>query len=85
MVESRCGVLCDICERKEAVKCTGCIHMENPFWGGECEVKTCCEKNSHNHCGECYQFPCEMLSNMGKDQGFDPGPKIEQCKKWLCE
>lgn len=85
MVESRCGVRCEICERKEAVKCIGCINMDIPFWGGVCEVKTCCEKKIHNHCGECSDFPCEMLSNMGKDQGFDPAPKIEQCKKWLCE
>jgi len=26
-----------------------------------------------------------MLSNMGKDKGFDPQPKIEQCKKWRDE
>jgi hypothetical protein len=30
-------------------------------------------------------FPCDMLANMGKDQGFDPNIKIEQCKIWANE
>lgn len=85
MIESRCGVLCNICERKEKVKCSGCTTMKRPFWGGICKVKTCCENKNYMHCGECPTFPCEMLSNMGKDLGFDPLPKIEQCKKWLLE
>jgi hypothetical protein len=34
---------------------------------------------------ECPDFPCEVLSNMGKDQGFDPLPKIEMCRKWAAE
>lgn len=85
MFESRCGVCCSICERKDSVKCSECINMSIPFWGGECRVKTCCEKKEYNHCGECSQFPCEMLSNMGKEQGFDPLPKIEQCRKWFAE
>lgn len=30
-------------------------------------------------------FPCNMLSNMGKEQGYDPLPKIQQCRKWMNE
>jgi hypothetical protein len=57
--------------------------MKAPFWGGVCGVKSCCEGKEKNHCGECEIFPCDMLSNMGKDQGYDPSIKIEQCKKWM--
>lgn len=32
--------------------------------------------------GECSEFPCQMLSTMGVEQGFDPAPKIANCKKW---
>ena len=53
MYESRCGVCCDSCERKEAVHCSGCLNMEKPFWGGLCGVKACCEEKKLNHCGEC--------------------------------
>lgn len=82
MFESRCGVRCNHCERKEQVHCLGCLHMEKPFWSGVCGVKKCCEEKNLNHCGECSQFPCEMLSTMGVAEGFDPQPKIEQCRKW---
>ena len=85
MYESRCGVCCNSCERKEAVHCTGCLTMEKPFWGGECQVKSCCQERGLNHCGECEEFPCEVLSSMGVDQGFDPTIKIEQCRKWAEE
>ncbi|MCT4595874.1 MAG: DUF3795 domain-containing protein [Anaeromicrobium sp.] len=83
MIESRCGVRCDICERKKDVKCLGCINMSKPFWGGECHVKSCSEQRGYNHCGQCNEFPCDTLSNMGKAEGYDPLLKIEQCKKWL--
>lgn len=82
MHESRCGVCCDSCERKEQVNCKGCLNMAGPFWGGKCEVKSCCEAKEHDHCGECSEFPCSVLSNMGVEQGFDPTIKIEQCRKW---
>ncbi|MBU5225110.1 DUF3795 domain-containing protein [Clostridium senegalense] len=82
MFESRCGVCCNNCERKENVNCSGCIDMKKPFWGGECGVKYCCEEKNYNHCGECPDFPCDILSNMGVEKGFDPSLKIEQCKKW---
>jgi len=85
MFESRCGVCCNSCERREKANCKGCLAMEKPFWGGECGVKSCCESKKLNHCGECSDFPCEMLSNMGKAQGFDPLPKIEMCRKWASE
>ena len=83
MFESRCGVCCNSCERKERKECKGCLHMDKPFWGGICGVKSCCEGKKLDFCGQCEEFPCEMLSNMGKEQGFDPMVKIEQCKKWL--
>ena len=58
--------------------------MEKPTWG-ICEVKMCCEEKNIRFCGECNEFPCEMLSNMGKEYGYDSSIKIEQCKKWMCE
>lgn len=85
MFESRCGVCCSNCARKEKVNCKGCLNMLAPFWGGVCEVKKCCEGKQLNHCGECEIFPCDILSNMGKAQGYDPLVKIEQCRKWLDE
>ena len=82
MCESRCGVCCSSCMRKEKVNCKGCISMEKPFWGGECGVKSCCESKGVNHCGICVKFPCSLISNFGKEQGYDPAPRLDQCRKW---
>ena len=59
--------------------------MKQPFWGGECGVKSCCEAKGLDHCGVCPDFPCEMLSTMGVEEGFDPEPKIAQCRIWAGE
>lgn len=85
MFESRCGVPCNSCDRKEAVHCKGCLHMDKPFWGGDCAVKTCCESKKLDHCGVCPDFPCDMLAHMGIEKGFDPEPKLANCRKWAAE
>lgn len=85
MYESCCGVRCSECERKSDGRCKGCLNMNKPFWGGECLVRNCCEDKNIDHCGQCEDFPCEMLSNMGKEQGFNPSVKIEQCRQWAAE
>lgn len=85
MVESRCGVLCGSCARREPVHCKGCLNMERPFWGGTCGVKSCCEGKGLRHCGQCPRFPCTLLATMGVEQGFDPAPKLKQCRLWAAE
>ncbi|QNM06368.1 DUF3795 domain-containing protein [Qiania dongpingensis] len=82
MFESRCGICCDSCEGKTEVNCKGCLNMKTPFWGGDCEVKSCCEAKGLNHCGECKEFPCETISSMGKEQGYDPEPRLLKCRQW---
>lgn len=82
MHESRCGVACDACARKEQVGCTGCLHMASPFWGGTCQVKSCCEGKGHDHCGVCGDFPCAMQLDMGKEQGYDPAPRLDRLRGW---
>lgn len=86
MIESRCGILCSQCEYKEPMGCGGCIHIEKPFWGEQCPVKSCCEDNTLDHCGTCKNFSCELLTQFAYDeeQG-DNGLRIEQCKKWATE
>ena len=85
MCTSRCGVPCDTCQRKEAAHCLGCCQMEKPFWGGVCEIKSCCESKGLHHCGECRSFPCVLATNHGREQGFDPAPRLENCRRWAAE
>lgn len=84
MIESRCGILCSECSYREQMNCKGCIIIEKPFWGDLCPVKSCCESKSQEHCGECNDFPCELLNKFAydKEQG-DSGKRIEQCSCWV--
>ena len=84
MIQSRCGILCNECPYKEEVGCKGCLHITRPFWGDACPIKSCCEEQNLEHCGQCKDFPCDLLIQFAydKEQG-DNGKRIEQCKKWL--
>lgn len=84
MIESRCGILCSECSYREQMGCRGCIFIDKPFWGDCCPLKSCCEDKSHGHCGECGDFPCELLKKFAYDeQQGDDGKRIEQCRGWL--
>lgn len=86
MAESRCGILCGECEYKEQMGCKGCIHIQKPFWGESCPVKSCCEGREKEHCGQCSDFPCSLLKQFAydKEQG-DEGKRIRQCEAWAKE
>jgi hypothetical protein len=85
MIESRCGILCSECKYQEEVGCKGCLNIDKPFWGEgkNCPVKECCESKGKLHCGECEEFPCQLLNDFAydKEQG-DDGKRIEQCRMW---
>lgn len=83
MIESRCGILCSECSYRDQMGCTGCTHIEKPFWGDCCPLKSCCEAKSQEHCGVCKDFPCVLLKQFAydKEQG-DNGKRIEQCRDW---
>lgn len=83
MTESRCGILCSECVYHEQMGCAGCVHIKKPFWGDICPVKSCGEEKTYEHCGQCEQFPCELLKQFAydKEQG-DNGKRIEQCRCW---
>ncbi len=86
--ESRCGICCSGCQFLNDNVCEGCTKIEKPFWGDSCPVKSCCEDKNLECCGECSDFPCDLLKSFAydKEQG-DNGLRIENCKKWCnnCE
>ena len=83
MIESRCGILCGECSYQAQAGCKGCVNIEKPFWGENCPVKSCAETKGHEHCGQCSDFPCDLLNQFAYDekQG-DNGKRLEQCKCW---
>ena len=84
-IESRCGICCSKCQFLKDKVCQGCIKITKPFWGDSCPVKSCVESKKLACCGECSQFPCDLLHSFAYDeeQG-DNGLRIENCKKWCC-
>ena len=72
-----------VCDYRESMDCKGCISITKPFWGDVCPVKACCEGKQQEHCGQCSEFPCDVLTQFsyGKEQG-DDGRRIEQCREW---
>lgn len=82
-IESRCGISCSQCSFLKKKQCHGCTNIAKPFWADACPIKTCCEKQDLNCCGECDKFPCDLLKAFAydKEQG-DNGLRIDNCKKW---
>ncbi len=82
-IESRCGICCSKCQFLKDKMCIGCTKISKPFWGDSCPVKDSCESKKLECCGECLEFPCDLLKSFAydKNQG-DNGLRIENCKKW---
>ena len=69
--ESRCGVSCAACESFLGGGCPGCITAEK-----ECAVTACAKQKGRRFCGECGEFPCEILMEYEKQPG--------KAGCWLC-
>ena len=82
-IKSRCGLDCDNCEFQLNGKCPGCLKITKPFWDDSCPIKSCCEIEGIECCGQCESFPCDLLKifSYDEEQG-DNGQRIENCKKW---
>jgi len=70
-VKGCCGTYCKECSFKEEYDCKGCEEMLGKVFWGECDIYKCSNEKNLEHCGNCADFPCEMLSNMIKN-GHNP-------------
>lgn len=86
MIESKCGILCASCDFRNKCGCGGCIETDgHPFYGA-CSVANCCKNKDVEFCGECSEFPCDLLMRFSCDpeHGDNPkGARIEQCMEWI--
>jgi len=84
-IQSRCGLLCGECDYRKSCGCGGCIETNRHPFHGECPVAKCCQDKGFEHCGECPDIPCRLLTEYSYDpeNGDKPaGARIVQCKKW---
>ena len=56
-----CGVNCAACPDLAGGKCPGCRQTVWPE-GDPCPPVACCRKKGIKVCGQCPQFPCEMMA-----------------------
>lgn len=63
-----CGVTCAPCPDHAAGKCPGC---RETAWGDDpCPPVRCCREKGIRFCGECGDFPCEMMAEFyGESEG----------------
>lgn len=83
--DTYCGLSCKDCESMKISKCGGCITADGkPFFEAYCEVAACAHSKNKKFCGECENFPCEILKNYSFDpEHGDNGARIECIKKAL--
>ena len=86
MFDTYCGLKCSICEFKEKNNCVGCIATKGKPFHGNCEIADCAISRNKRWCGECGDFPCEILKkySFNKEHG-DNGKRIEYCKALKAE
>ena len=84
-IESRCGLVCSECTYECEGRSQLCTGISKPFHG-ECKVKICCESRKLKYCGDCNDFPCELLKSYSSDpEHGDNGERISRCRIWKKE
>ena len=56
----KCGFYCGSCVTLIKGNCKGCMLEHNP---GDCYTRDCVIKKKLHYCGECEEFPCEVIMN----------------------
>lgn len=80
--DSYCGLSCADCEFREKMNCGGCIATEGKPFHGKCEVAECAKAKKRRFCGECAEFPCDLLKKYSNDpEHGDNGARLENCTR----
>ena len=59
---SYCGIYCGKCKNyKKNMNCCGCRNELSLV--NDCPTRACAIRRKLLHCGECDEFPCEMLND----------------------
>lgn len=79
--DSYCGLYCKDCQLRDTCGCKGCIASQGNSFHGRCDVAECAKGKSRRFCGECGEFPCQLLKSYAYDpEHGDSGQRIENCR-----
>lgn len=63
-IVSYCGLYCKACPSYNRGTCLGCRSEEQQprksKWS--CKIRKCCIRKEIDHCGECDDFPCDIIN-----------------------
>ena len=63
---SYCGIFCGTCKNyKQNMNCAGC--RNEPELLHDCPSRACAMERKLLHCGQCSEFPCDVLNNFYND------------------
>ena len=74
-----CGVNCAVCPDFLEQKCPGCRKTKWPE-GDCCKPISCCKEKGIDYCGECEDFPCEMMKGFYKESKSHEEAYERMCK-----
>ena len=83
-IDTYCGLCCRDCQLRESMNCGGCIATGGHPFHGECALAQCAIEKKRGFCGECPQFPCELLERFSSDLEHGdtpPGARIAACSR----
>lgn len=85
---AKCGMDCTECRFAAENDCPGCPYCrpvserEKLFDDEECEVGKCAEGKGFESCGQCPEFPCELLKEVSFDvETGDGGNRLLRLKE----
>lgn len=86
IIESYCGLQCNNCDAKKSHRCGGCVASNGILYQEKCEIAECAKSRGKRFCGECEQFPCEIIERISHDPEYgDNGTRIERCRAMKAE
>lgn len=87
-IDTYCGLCCQSCDLKDSMGCGGCIATKGHPFHGECALAQCTIRKNLIFCGECPDFPCQLLESYSSDPEHGdtpPGMRVEACAQMLKE
>ena len=82
LIDSYCGMDSSKCGYVKAQLCDGCTAKNGNPTIENCEIVACASTRNKRFCGECEDFPCEILERYAYDKEHgDNGKRIECCKE----
>lgn len=63
----------------EDLACDGCRSERRSEQSRKCYIRKCCLEKGHDHCGECGEFPCQVLKEFADNAAPHTALTLSNC------